>query len=71
MNNPPTDPQNGELARKKALLTIICAAIAISSLLILILPLPISLPIQLVVVFTDLIAAAVIWLIGRQKFSGK
>jgi len=68
---PPTDPRAGDLARKKALLTILCIAIAISSLLILILPLPVSLPIKLVVVFTDLVVAATIWLVARQKFSGK
>ena len=71
MSTQPTDPRSGELAQKKLMLTIICCGLVVIALCIVLLPIPLPLPVRLVVGFIDLVAAAAIWLIGRQKFSGK
>lgn len=71
MSTPPTDPRSTDLARKKFMLTIVCIGLVVSALTILLLPIPLPLSVKLIVGFTDLVAAAVIWLIARQKFSAK
>tara|TARA_R110002111_G_scaffold106806_1_gene165206 strand:- start:1413 stop:1628 length:216 start_codon:yes stop_codon:yes gene_type:complete len=71
MSIPPTDPRPTDIANKKLMLTIICSGLVVSALCIVLLPIPLPLPVRLAVGFIDLIAAAAIWLIGRQKFSGK
>jgi hypothetical protein len=71
MSIPPNDPRSADLANKKLILTIVCCGLVVSALCIVILPIPLPLPLRLAVGFIDLVAAAAIWLIGRQKFSGK
>jgi len=71
MSTPPTDSRSTEIAQKKLMLTIICCGLVVSALCIVLLPIPLPLPVRLAVGFIDLVAAAAIWLIGRQKFSGK
>ncbi len=69
-----TSPQNSrpdDIARKRAILRIICIGLIVSALTIALLPMPVPLPLRLGVAFIDLVAAAAIWLIGRQKLSGK
>jgi broad specificity phosphatase PhoE len=71
MSLPPTDPRAGEIARKKLTLMIVCSALVIGALLLLVLPVKLPLPLRLGLAFTDLVAAAAVWLVGRQYFSGK
>ena len=66
---PPLDPQAVDRARKKRLTTIAASLLALSGLVVLALPLKLPLPLRLAVAFTDLIAAAAIWLMGRQRYS--
>ncbi len=71
MSLPPTDPRAGEIARKKLTLAIVCSALVIGALLLLVLPVKLPLPLRLGLAFTDFVAAAAVWLVGRQHFSGK
>jgi len=71
MSLPPTDPRAGEIARKKLTMTIVCSALVIGAVLLLILPVKLPLPLRLGVAFTDLVAAAAVWLVGRQYFSAR
>jgi hypothetical protein len=64
----PDDPRAGDLARKRLLLQLIVAIFIVSAILILVLPLRLPSPLRYAVAATDLIAAAVIWLLGRQRF---
>jgi hypothetical protein len=68
---PPTDPRAGEIARKKLTLAIVCGALVVGALLLLVLPVKLPLPLRLGLAFTDLVAAAAVWLVGRQHFSEK
>jgi len=68
---PPTDPRAGEIARRKLTLTLVCGALVIGALLLLVLPVKLPLPLRLGLAFTDIVAAAAVWLVGRQHFSGK
>ncbi|MFI5358343.1 MAG: hypothetical protein ACHQ4G_13510 [Opitutales bacterium] len=45
--------------------------LALSALIVLVLPVRLPLPVRLGVAFTDLVAAATVWLVGRQKLGGK
>jgi hypothetical protein len=45
--------------------------LVIGALLLLVLPVKLPLPLRLGLAFTDLVAAAAVWLVGRQYFSGK
>jgi protein-S-isoprenylcysteine O-methyltransferase Ste14 len=67
----PTDPRAGELARAKMALTIALVAIGLSTVVALFFLRSYSLPLRLFIVAGDLIAMAALWLIVRQKFSGK
>jgi hypothetical protein len=49
-------------------MTILCSALVLAAVLILVLPVKLPLPLRLGVAFTDLVAAAAVWLIGRQHF---
>ena len=71
MTPPPTDPRAATLARKKLLTTIVSSALVVGAILILVLPTQLPLPLRLGVAFSDLVAAAAVWLVGRQLFSGK
>jgi len=67
----PTDPRSADLARKKLLMTILCGALVLAAMLILVLPVKLPLPLRLGVAFSDLVAAAAVWLIGRQHFRNR
>ena len=68
---PPTDPRAGEIARQKMALTIALIAIGLAAVVAVVglKRFPLSLRIFLVV--SDLIVMSVLWLVARQKFSGK
>lgn len=67
----PTDPRTSDLARKKLTMTVVCSALVLGAILLLVLPVPLPLPLRLGVAFCDLVAAAAVWLVGRQYFSRK
>lgn len=71
MSLPPTDPRAGDLARKKLTMTLVCGALVVGAVLLLVLPVKLPLPLRLGLAFSDLVAAAAVWLVGRQYFSGK
>jgi len=60
-----------ELARQKLILKAAIAVLVIGAGLIVFLARSVALPLRLFVASTDLILAAVLWLVLRQKFSGK
>jgi len=66
---PPTDPRAADIARKKLTMTIVCSALVLGAVLLLILPVKLPLPLRLGMAFIDLVAAAAVWLVGRQYFS--
>ena len=72
----PTNPLSGpssttELARQKLILKVAIAVLVIGAGLIVFLARSVALPLRLFVASTDLVLAAVLWLVLRQKFSGK
>jgi hypothetical protein len=71
MPPPPTDPRAAGLARQKLTMTVVCAALVLGALLLLVLPVALPLPLRLGVAAFDLAAAATVWLVGRQQFSGR
>jgi hypothetical protein len=71
MTPPPTDPRAAALARKKLLTMIVSSALVVGAILILVLPTQLAWPLRLGVAFSDLTAAAAVWLVGRQLFSGR
>lgn len=67
----PDDSSARERARQKTLLWIVIAAlIGMAALALFAVP-RLSLPLRLFIASTDVIAAAVLWLLVRQKFNGK
>jgi len=68
---PPTDPRAGDIARAKLGLMIALIAIGCSTVLALIFLRHYPLPLRLFIVAGDLIVMATLWLVVRQKFSGK
>jgi len=68
---PPTDPRAGEIARQKMALVIALVAIGLSAVLALVVLRRFPLPLRLFIVAGDLIVMATLWLVVRQKFSGK
>lgn len=66
MSLPPTD-----LARKKRTMILVCSFLVLGAILLLVLPGRIPFPLRLGLAFCDLVAAAAVWLTGRQYFSGK
>ena len=70
MSLPPTDPRAGELARRKLTMNLVCGALVVGAILLLVLPVKLPLPLRLGLAFSDLVAAAAVWLTGRQKFNG-
>ncbi len=68
---PSTDPHAGELARQKMALTVALVAIGLSAVLVLVGLRRYPLPLRLFLVAGDLIVMAALWLVSRQKFSGK
>lgn len=68
---PPTDPRAGDIARQKLILTIIIGAVVLGAVLVVAVAKQLPLPIRLLIAGSDLVVAAVLWLVIRQKFSGK
>jgi hypothetical protein len=68
---PPTDPRSGEIARAKMALTIAFILIGLGAAVALVALRHSPLPLRLFLVAGDLIAMAALWLVVRQKFSGK
>lgn len=54
--------------RQKLIAQIVCVLLVVGAALIVLLATAIPLPIRLLVAATDLVAAAAIWLLARQKF---
>ena len=57
--------------RQQFTLNLVCGALAVGALLILLLPGEVPLPLRLGLASVDLVAAATVWLVGRQHLAGK
>jgi hypothetical protein len=68
---PPTDPRAGDIARQKMILTVVIGFIALAALIFVVAARQLPLPLRLLIAGSDLVVAAVLWLVIRQKFSGK
>ncbi len=68
---PPTDPRAGDIARQRLILTVIIGAVALGAILVVVVAKQLPLPLRLLIAGSDLVVAAVLWLVIRQKFSGK
>jgi hypothetical protein len=65
--NPPSSP--AERAQQKRSLLLACALLALVGVAILVLPIDkIPYPVRVMIAAGDIIAAAVLWLVARQKF---
>jgi|UniRef100_UPI004049DC4A hypothetical protein len=71
MSTPTTNPRSTKLARKKLTMAIVCGALILGAIFLLVMPVKLPLPLRLGLAFTDLVAAAAVWLMGRQQFSGR
>ncbi|MEY3773524.1 MAG: hypothetical protein RLZZ129_304 [Verrucomicrobiota bacterium] len=65
----PTDPRTSRLARQKLVLWLTCTALVVGAVLLLVLPVPLPWPPRIGLAALDLIAAATLWLVGRQHFN--
>jgi len=68
---PPTDPRTGEIARAKMALTIALVFIGVSAVVAVVALRHYPLALRLFILAGDLIVMATLWLVVRQKFSGK
>lgn len=69
---PPTDPARAQRARQKTSVLLACTLLLLSAVALLTLPLnKVPFPIRALVAAGDVVIAAVLWLVARQKFSGK
>ena len=68
---PSTDPRTANLVRQKMILTISLLMISVSAILTLFILRRFPLPVRVFLVVGDMIVLSAIWLILRQKFSGK
>jgi len=66
---PPTDPRSGEVARAKMALTLSFIFIALGAVMVALFVK--STPIKVFIIASDLIVMSALWLVVRQKFSGK
>jgi len=66
---PPTDPRAGEIARAKMALTLSFIFIALGAVMVALFVK--STPIKVFIIASDLIVMSALWLVVRQKFSGK
>jgi hypothetical protein len=64
----PTDPSSAILARQKFIMHLVVSALVIGAILLLVLPVPLPPPLRVGLAAIDLIAAATVWLVGRQHF---
>jgi hypothetical protein len=62
------DPQATARARQRFMLQVTVGILVASAVAVLLLPVPLPQPVRLAVVAIDLVAAAVIWLLGRQRY---
>ncbi|MBT5901324.1 MAG: hypothetical protein HOH58_04360 [Opitutaceae bacterium] len=69
MTAPPSQPPKGDRSRQLMLLKLTVSVLLGVAFLILVIPGPIPKPIRIVIAMTDLIAAAAIWLMGKQRLS--
>lgn len=67
----PPKPSDAEIARQKLLLGVIVTVLVVGAGLIIFLAKSIPLPMRLLAASMDIILAAVLWLLSRQKLSGK
>lgn len=67
----PPSPPPSELARQKLILRVVILAFVVMAVLVLTVVPHLNLPVRIFVAAMDLILAAVIWLVLRQKFSGR
>ncbi len=65
---PDPDSRSDDQVRQRLMLKVTVAIFLISAVILLILPIRLPKPVRLAVVATDLLAAAVIWLMGRQRY---
>lgn len=65
---PTSRPPQGDLGRKKFVLGLAVWMFIGAAVLIMILPTGLPKPLRLAVAGTDLLAAAIIWLLGRQRY---
>ena len=61
----------GDIARQRLILTVIIGAVALGAILVVVVAKQLPLPLRLLIAGSDLVVAAVLWLVIRQKFSGK
>lgn len=66
---PPTDPRAGEIARARMALTLAFIFIALGAVMVALFVK--SVPIKVFIIASDLIVMSALWLVVRQKFSGK
>jgi hypothetical protein len=69
MTTPPTDPRAGEIARAKLSLTLAFIFIGLGAVMVALFVK--SVPLKVFIVASDLIVMSALWLVVRQKFSGK
>lgn len=69
MTTSPSRRPSGDPRRQLLLLKITVAVLLTTAFLILVVPGPIPKPIRITVATTDLVAAAAIWLLGRQRLN--
>jgi len=70
-DSPPPDSSGRDPAKQKFVLKIVIGFLVLSSILIVTFAKALPLPARLFVAATDLVVAAALWLVLRQKFSGK
>lgn len=69
MTAPSSRPPEGDRSRQLMLLKLTVSVLLGVAFLILVMPGPIPKPIRIVIALTDLIAAAAIWLMGKQRLN--
>ncbi|MDC0976646.1 hypothetical protein OAR35_00985 [bacterium] len=69
MNSPSSQPPEGNRSRQLMILKLTVSVLLAVAFLILVIPGPIPKPIRIVIAMTDLIAAAAIWLMGKQRLN--
>lgn len=71
-NSPPAERQTAQRARQKTSVLLACSLLILVAAALVVLPLNrIPFPVRMLMAAIDIIAAAALWLIARQKFSGK
>lgn len=69
---PPNDPLRTQRDRQKTSVLLACGLLVLSAIALVSLPLnKVPFPIRALVAAGDIVIAAVLWLVARQKFSGK